>query len=130
MHPKSSSRFLQKSCGAPNPKSDAYVRKRITFSPTLFYDFANRVGSQNKSIVDFLFRSKDYFILLTNRHVSSKLVQAKKLRLNNLIRFNEIRLFYFVNNSCFNFSESDSQQKTVGVKSKTLFVQISEINYL
>ena len=72
------------------------ARKRNTFSATFCFTTL-RVASATKQkyIVGLPVRARSYFALWTNRNVLSKLAQAKQLRLNNVIRFKEIRLFEF-----------------------------------
>ena len=64
-------------------KVAAGLEKDTNFANGSVYDFANHIGSQTKSILGHLFRTRSYFVLWTNRNCFSKLAKAKQLCLTN-----------------------------------------------
>ena len=74
IHPGSASRKISKSWVGPTVRKWPLAGKKEHISGNgFFYDFANRVGRQHKSILGLLVRTISYFVLLTKRHDSSKL---------------------------------------------------------
>ena len=58
-------------CGSKSAQVAYGLRKEQIFGIVLFYDFANRVGSQNKSCFGLPVRARSYFALWTDSCVLS-----------------------------------------------------------
>ena len=67
-HPGSARRKMSKSCVGPKVPKWPLARERNTFSKTVSYDFASRVGSPKKSLFGLLVRARSYSVLWTNHH--------------------------------------------------------------
>ena len=83
-------------CRSKSAQIASGSRKEYMFENLFVYEFASRVGNSNKSFLGIIVWARSYFVRLTNRHVLSKLVQTKKLRFKNVLRFKEIILFYLL----------------------------------